>query len=71
MPGTSGIEVLRAIRSDDRLKKLSAVVVTSSSRESDGADTIAAGASDYIQKPLALYQFSKALLSIVQRWLLN
>jgi len=71
MPGMSGIEVLSEIRADDRLKELPVVVVTSSSLESDRAEAIAAGASGYIQKPLALDQFSKDLESIVHRWLPN
>ena len=71
MPGMSGIEVLRAIRADDRLRDLPVVVVTSSALESDRADAFAAGASDYMQKPLALAQFSKDLESIVHRWLQN
>src|SRR5664279_2141185 len=69
MPGMSGIEVLSEIRADDRLKELPVVVVTSSSLESDRTEAIAAGASGYIQKPLALDQFSKDLESIVHRWL--
>jgi DNA-binding response OmpR family regulator len=46
-------------------------VVTTSSLESDRAEAIAAGASDYIQKPLALNQFSKDLESLLQHWLPN
>ena len=61
MPGMSGIEVLREIRADDRLKELPIVVVTSSALEADRTEAIAAGASGYIQKPLALDQFSKDL----------
>ena len=69
MPGMSGIEVLHEIRADDRLRNLPVVVVTSSALESDKTDSIAAGASDYIQKPLALAQFSKDLDSILRRLL--
>ncbi len=71
MPGMSGIEVLRAIRADDLLRDLPVVVVTSSALESDKKEALAAGASDYIQKPLALDQFSKELESILRRFLLN
>ncbi|MGO9378863.1 MAG: response regulator [Dissulfurispiraceae bacterium] len=71
MPGMSGIEVLREIRADKRLRELNVVVVTSSALESDRADAIAAGASDYIQKPLSLDQFSKVLESILHRLLPN
>lgn len=71
MTGMGGIEVLREIRADDRLREIPVVVVTSSSLESDRAEAIAAGASDYIHKPLALDQFSKDLESILHRWLPN
>ena len=71
MPCMSGIEVLRKIRDDDRLRDLPVVVVTSSCLESDREEAIAGGASDYLQKPLGLEQFSKALESVLQRWLPN
>jgi len=71
MPGMSGIEVLSEIRSDERLKQVPVVVVTSSSLEKDRAEAIAAGASGYIQKPLALDQFVKELESTLCRWLPN
>ncbi len=71
MRGMSGIEVLREIRADDRLRELPVVVVTSSALESDRAESIAAGASDYIQKSLSFNQFSKDLDLIVHRWLPN
>ncbi len=69
MPCMGGIEVLRAIRADDRLREIRVVVVTSSSLESDRAEAIAAGASDYLQKPLALDKFSEDLEAILHRWL--
>lgn len=71
MPGMDGIEVLREICADDRLRDLPVVVVTSSALESDREDAFAAGASGYIQKPMALDQFGKDLESVVQRWLPN
>ena len=71
MPGMSGIEVLREIRADDRLKKIPVVVVTSSALDSDRTEAIAAGAAEYMQKPLALAQFSNDLESILDRWLPN
>jgi len=69
MAGMNGIEVLREIRSDYRLRDIPVVVVTSSSLDSDRTEAVAAGASDYLQKPLALDQFSKELASILHRWL--
>ena len=71
MPGMGGIDVLREMRVDDRLREIPVVVVTSSALESDKTDAMAAGANCYMQKPLALAQFSKDLESIVHRWLPN
>ena len=71
MPGMGGIEVLREIRADTRIRGIPVVVVTSSALDSDRAEAIAAGASGYMQKPLALAQFSKDLEAIVHRWLPN
>ncbi len=71
MPCMDGIEVLHEIHAEDRLRDIPVVVVTSSCLESDRAEAIAAGASDYIQKPLNLGQFSKALEAMLQRWLPN
>ncbi|HBG17916.1 MAG TPA: hypothetical protein DDY32_01165 [Desulfobulbaceae bacterium] len=69
MPGMSGIEVLRAIRADDRLREIPVVVFTSSSLESDREEALVAGASDYLEKSLSLYQISKDLASVLNRWL--
>jgi CheY-like chemotaxis protein len=69
MPCMGGIEVLGKIHAEDRLRDLPVVVVTSSCLESDRVEAIAAGASEYLEKPLGLTQFSKALESILQRWL--
>jgi CheY-like chemotaxis protein len=71
MPGMGGIEVLREMRADDRLKDIPVVVVTSSCLESDRTEAIAAGANDYLRKPLTLAQFGKALETILHRWLPN
>jgi DNA-binding response OmpR family regulator len=46
-------------------------VVTSSALESDRIEAIASGDNEFIQKPLALDKFSKAVESILHRWLPN
>ena len=71
MPGMSGIEVLCEIRADYRLKEIPVVMVTSSALESDRTEAIVAGASDYMQKPLALDHFGKDMETILRRWLPN
>jgi len=69
MPCMDGIEVLREIRSNDRFREIPVVMVTSSSLESDKTEAMAAGANDFLEKPLALERFSKDLESVLHRWL--
>jgi two-component system, response regulator len=54
MPKVDGIEVLRAVKSDERLKHIPIVMMTSSQEESDIAATYKLGVNSYIVKPLDL-----------------
>jgi CheY-like chemotaxis protein len=53
MPGQSGIELLRAIRSDPRLKDLPVVMYTALSDEEKQAEAAKLGASGYVVKGVA------------------
>jgi CheY-like chemotaxis protein len=52
MPRVNGIEVTRAIKSDERTKRIPIVIMTSSKEESDIIDSYNLGANSYIVKPL-------------------
>jgi CheY-like chemotaxis protein len=52
MPRVGGIEVTRAIKSDERTKRIPIVIMTSSKEENDVADSYNLGANSYIVKPL-------------------
>lgn len=52
MPRVGGIEVTRAIKSDERTRRIPVVIMTSSKEESDIAETYNLGANSYIVKPL-------------------
>ncbi len=52
MPRVDGIEVLRAIRADERTKHIPVVVMTSSEEESDVARTYELGVNSYVVKPV-------------------
>ncbi len=52
MPRVGGIEVLRAIKSDDRTKRIPVVVMTSSQEEQDLAETYSLGVNSYVVKPV-------------------
>ncbi|MBI3752470.1 MAG: response regulator [Deltaproteobacteria bacterium] len=50
MPGMNGNEVCKIIRSDDNLKKVSIIIVTTSAKDTDMC--LAAGANDVVLKPI-------------------
>jgi CheY-like chemotaxis protein len=52
MPRVDGIEVLRAIRGDERTKHIPVVIMTSSEEESDVARSYALGVNSYVVKPV-------------------
>ncbi len=52
MPRVDGIEVLKAIREDERTKHIPVVIMTSSQEESDVARSYALGVNSYVVKPV-------------------
>ena len=52
MPKVNGIEVLTAIKADERTRRIPVVVMTSSEEESDVAKTYDLGVNSYVVKPL-------------------
>jgi two-component system response regulator len=52
MPRVGGIEVLRAIKADERTKRIPVVVMTSSQEEQDVAETYNLGVNSYVVKPV-------------------
>ena len=52
MPRVNGIEVLKAVKADERTRRIPVVVMTSSDEESDIAKTYDLGVNSYVVKPL-------------------
>jgi CheY-like chemotaxis protein len=65
MPEMDGYETAAAIRAIDAFKDLPIIAVTAKAMKGDREKTIAAGASDYITKPVDTEQ----LLSLMRVWL--
>jgi CheY-like chemotaxis protein len=65
MPEMDGLETTRRVRSDDRFKALPIIALTAKAMKGDRERCIAAGASDYITKPVDTEQ----LLSLMRVWL--
>jgi len=69
MPGMSGFDVLREIRTDERLKPVPVIVLTSSSLESDRQRAYAVGANGFLCKEIDIDRFGASLKAELQRFL--
>jgi CheY-like chemotaxis protein len=65
MPGMDGYETMRAIRRTDGFRDLPIIALTAKAMRGDREKSLAAGASDYITKPVEINQ----LLSLMRLWL--
>jgi CheY-like chemotaxis protein len=68
MPRMDGIEVLRNIRGDSKLKKIPVVILTSSLEEQDIITTYELGVNAYVVKPVDFKQFTSAVKQIGSFW---
>ena len=68
MPKVDGVEVLRQIKSDPRLRLMPVVVLTSSREERDVAESYCLGANAYVVKPVDFHAFVKAVKEVGVFW---
>ena len=70
LPKIDGIDVLRAIRADERTRLMPVVVMTSSREQQDVIETYKLGVNSYVVKPVDFDAFSAAVAELGHYWLL-
>ena len=70
LPKVSGLEVLRALKQDDKTRAIPVVVVTSSREDPDIKTAYGLGANSYVVKPVDFDAFAEAVSSLGLYWLL-
>ena len=68
LPGTDGRQVLASIKADADLRRIPVVVFSTSRDERDIEACYRAGANSYVQKPVDLPEFRRALASLREYW---
>jgi two-component system, response regulator len=69
MPKVDGIEVLRAIRADERTRAIPVVILTSSKEQRDIVEGYRLGVNAYIQKPVDFEEFRRVIEQMGLFWL--
>ena len=69
MPKVDGLEVLRTIKTDERLKVIPVVMLTSSREEKDVVESYRLGSNAYVVKPLVFAEFYEAVRELGTFWL--
>jgi two-component system, chemotaxis family, response regulator Rcp1 len=69
LPRKDGRELLAEIKSDEKLKSIPVVVLTTSQAEDDISRAYGLHANCYVTKPVDLNQFGRVIKSIEEFWL--
>jgi CheY-like chemotaxis protein len=68
LPKVDGLEVLRQVKSDDKLKLIPVVVLTSSREEKDLVSSYRLGVNAYVVKPVDFHEFVNAIKELGVFW---
>ena len=67
MPGMSGIDLLRAVRADERLKHLPVLMVTAEAKRDQIIEAAQAGVNGYVVKPFTAQALKEKIEKIFER----
>lgn len=68
LPNINGLEVLQQIKSDENLKMIPVVVLTSSKEEKDMVASYKLGVNAYVVKPVDFHEFVNAIKELGAFW---
>jgi CheY-like chemotaxis protein len=68
LPKVDGLEVLKQVKSDENLKFIPVVVLTSSKEEKDLVTSYKLGVNAYVVKPVDFHQFVNAIKELGAFW---
>ena len=68
LPKIDGLEVLQQVKSDDKLKMIPIVVLTSSHEEKDMVTSYKLGVNAYVVKPVEFHEFVNAIKELGIFW---
>lgn len=71
MPKMNGIEFLKILKSDDRLKYLPVVILSTSSNHKDLKECYEIGIAGYITKPLKYEEYTHKIIALLNYWSIN
>jgi CheY-like chemotaxis protein len=68
LPNIDGLEVLQQVKSDENLKLIPVVVLTSSKEEKDMVTSYKLGVNAYVVKPVDFHEFVNAIKELGAFW---
>jgi CheY-like chemotaxis protein len=68
LPKVDGLEVLKQVKSDDKLRMIPVVVLTSSKEEKDMVASYQLGVNAYVVKPVDFHEFVNAIRELGVFW---
>jgi two-component system response regulator len=69
LPKIGGLQVLREVKGSVECRSIPVIVLTSSGEQRDIAESYKLGVNSYIQKPVDIVEFRKAIRALVLYWL--
>ena len=71
MPKMNGIEFLRIVKQDEKLRRIPVVVLTTSEEEQDKVESFDLGVAGYMLKPVDYKKFVEVVRAIDLYWMWN